>query len=162
MIRSATESDIPYILELIRELAEYEHLADQCVATEKKLRTHLFGPNPAAEALVALVDNKLVGYALWFRTFSTFLALPGIFLEDIYVQPAHRRKGIGKAILQHLAELAVSRGYGRLEWSVLNWNTPSIDFYKSLGAQLLGDWTMMRLTGDALINAATPQSKIEN
>lgn len=155
MIRAAKSEDVPAILSLIRELAEYEHLTDQCVATEEKLRTHLFGTNPAAEALVALIDGKVVGYALWFRTFSTFLALPGIFLEDLYVQPAHRRKGIGKAILKHLAAVTVERGYGRLEWSVLDWNAPSIEFYKSLGAEPLGDWTMMRLTGDALKNAAT-------
>ena len=150
MIRPAAQSDIPAILALIRELAEYEKLTQACVATEAGLREHLFGTNPAAEAMVAEQDGNVVGYALWFRTFSTFLARPGIYLEDVYVQPAHRKKGIGKAFLKKLAELAVERGYGRIEWAVLNWNEPSIGFYKSLGAIPLDDWTLFRLTGDAL------------
>jgi GNAT superfamily N-acetyltransferase len=150
MIRPAAESDIPALLALIRELAAYEHLSDNCTATDDLLRAHLFGPTPAAETIVFEQDHAVVAYAIFFTTFSTFLARPGIFLEDLYVQPAHRRRGIGKAILQHIAALAVQRGCGRLEWSVLNWNAPSIAFYKSLGATPLNDWTMMRLTGPAL------------
>src|SRR5271170_2566164 len=150
MIRPAKEADISAILALIRELAEYEKLTHACVATEERLREHLFGTNSAAESMVAEVDGKVVGYAIWFRTFSTFLARPGIFLEDVYVQPAHRKKGIGKAFLKRLAALAVERGYGRVEWIVLDWNEPSIGFYKSVGAEPLEDWTMFRLTGDAL------------
>jgi ribosomal protein S18 acetylase RimI-like enzyme len=154
-IRAATVSDVPAIIGLIRELAEYEKLSDACVAREELLRKHLFGATEdrAAEALVA-TDGKggenVVGYAIFFKTFSTFLTLPGIYLEDIYVQPAHRRRGVGKAMLRRIAELAVSRGYGRVEWSVLDWNAPSIEFYKSLGAFPLEEWTMFRLTGDAL------------
>jgi GNAT superfamily N-acetyltransferase len=150
MIRPARESDVPMILSLIRELAAYEQLSDKCVATEALLRKNLFGPERTAEALVAEYEERVVGYAIYFKTFSTFLALPGIYLEDIYVQPAHRRRGIGKQMLQEIARLAVRRGYGRVEWSVLDWNTPSINFYKSLGAFPLEEWTMFRLTGDAL------------
>lgn len=150
MIRPARESDVPAMLALIRELADYEHLSDKCIATEDLLRRHLLGPDRAAEALIAEYDETVVAYAIYFKTFSTFLALPGIYLEDIYVQPAHRRRGIGKQMLQEIARLAVRRGYGRVEWSVLDWNTPSINFYKSLGAFAMEDWTMMRLTGDAL------------
>ena len=150
MIRSATPADVPAILALIRELAEYEHLSHACVATVELLTRHLFGADRAAEALVAEEAGQVVGYALHFQTFSTFLGRPGIYLEDLYVQPAHRGRGIGKAMLRHLAQLAVERGYGRVEWSVLDWNAPSIAFYKSLGAVPLDEWTMYRLTGDAL------------
>ena len=154
MIRTATLSDVPAILGLIRELAAYENLTHACVATEALLREHLFGPERAAEALVAEAEvagaKQVVAYAIFFKTFSTFLARPGIYLEDIYVQPAHRRKGIGKALLRHLAQLAVKRNYGRVEWSVLDWNKPAIEFYKSLGAEPLDEWTMFRLTGAAL------------
>ena len=159
MIRAATKSDVPAILCLLRELAEYEKLTHACVATEADFLTHLFGPNPAAEAMVADLDGTIVGYALWFRSFSTFLAKPGIYLEDVYVQPAHRNQGIGKAFLRHLAQLAVDRNYGRIEWSVLDWNAPSIAFYKSLGAEPLADWTMFRLTGDALRTFADRRAK---
>ncbi len=150
MIRPAKESDVAAILGLIRELADYEHLTDQCIATEELLREHLFGTDRAAEVVVAEIDQTVVAYALFFKTFSTFLARPGIYLEDIYVQPRHRHKGIGKAILKHLAQLAVARNYGRIEWSVLDWNAPSIAFYKSLGAEPLEDWTIMRWTGAEL------------
>jgi GNAT superfamily N-acetyltransferase len=150
MIRAATPADVPAILGLIRELAAYENLSDACIATEELLAQHLFGPDHAAESLVATVDNTVVAYAIYFKTFSTFLAKPGIYLEDIYVQPHHRRKGIGKAMLKRLAKVALERGYGRVEWSVLDWNTPSINFYKSLGAVPMEEWTMFRLTGDAL------------
>lgn len=150
MIRAALPSDVPAILSLIRELADYEHLSDACIATEELLERHLFGGDRAAEALVATVEEAVVGYAIFFKTFSTFLALPGIYLEDIYVRPAYRRRGLGKQMLQTIARLAVSRGYGRVEWSVLDWNAPSINFYKSLGALPLEEWTMMRLTGEGL------------
>ena len=153
MIRPATPADIPAILALIRQLAAYEHLSHACIATESLLAQHLLGPDRAAEALVAELDTPtgktIVAYAIFFKTFSTFLALPGIYLEDLYVQPHHRRQGIGKALLRHLAQIALTRGYGRIEWSVLDWNTPSIEFYKSLGAVPLNEWTMFRLTGDA-------------
>ena len=150
MIRPATPADVPAILALIRELAAYEKLSHACVATEGLLREHLFGPERAAEALVAEEDAGVVGYAIFFKTFSTFLGRAGMYLEDIYVRPAQRRKGIGKALLREIAQLAVARGYGRVEWSVLDWNVPSIEFYKSLGAVGLEEWTMMRLTGAAL------------
>ena len=149
-IRTAIETDVPVILALIRELAAYEKLTHACVATEALLREHLFGAERAAEALVAEEGGGVVGYAVFFKTFSTFLGRPGIYLEDIYVQPAHRRKGIGKALLREVARMAVARGYGRVEWAVLNWNVPSIEFYKALGAVGLEEWTMMRLTGEAL------------
>jgi GNAT superfamily N-acetyltransferase len=150
MIRPSTPADVPAILGLLREFAAYEKLSHACVATEADFLTHLFGTNPAAEAMVAEVGGAIVGYALWFRSFSTFLARPGIYLEDVYVQPAHRNRGIGKAFLRHLAQLAVERHYGRVEWAVLDWNTPSIAFYKSLGAEPLNDWTLFRLTGESL------------
>ncbi len=155
MIRPATASDIPTLLKLIRELAEYEKLSPQCVATEEKLQRHLFGPVPAAEAAIIQCAGLPVGYDIWFKTFSTFLAAPGIYLEDIYIQPAYRRRGLGNLALRYLAQLCITRGYGRLEWSVLNWNTPSIEFYKSRGAVPMSEWTMMRLTGEALTTLGT-------
>jgi GNAT superfamily N-acetyltransferase len=154
MIRPAAEADVPAILSLIRELAEYEKLSADCVATEAGLREHLFGPNRAAAATVAEVDGRVVGYAIWFRTFSTFLAKPGIYLEDLFVQPMHRGKGLGKGFLKYLAKIAIDNNYGRIEWSVLKWNAPSIAFYKSLGAEPLAEWDFMRLTGNALKNFA--------
>ena len=150
MIRAATEQDVPAILAMIRELAEYEKLTHACVATEALLRENLFGPKRAAEVLIAEADGQTVGYALWFKTFSTFLARPGIYLEDLYVKPAFRQRGLGKALLRELAKIAIARHYGRIEWSVLDWNAPAIAFYKSLGAAPLEDWTMMRLTGEEL------------
>jgi len=150
MIRPPTPSDVPAIRGLICELAAYEKLSHACIATDELLTQHLFGPDRAAEALVALDANTVIGYAIFFKTFSTFLARPGIFLEDLFVQPAHRGRGHGKAMLRHLAQLALSRGYARVEWSVLDWNTPSIGFYQSLGAQPMEEWTMFSLTGDAL------------
>jgi ribosomal protein S18 acetylase RimI-like enzyme len=153
-IRPATAADAAAILGLIRELAEYENLLDACVATEALLRRNLFGEGGerVAEALVAEAPGAatVVGYAIFLKTFSTFLALPGIYLEDIYVQPAWRGRGIGKAMLREIARLAVERGYGRVEWSVLDWNAPSIAFYKKLGAEGLEEWTMYRLTGEKL------------
>lgn len=149
-LRPATPDDCATICGFIRELAEYEKLLHECHVTPDALRTHLFGPRPAAEVTISEWRGEPVGFALYFHNFSTFLARPGIYLEDLYVQPAHRNKGIGKAVLRHLARLAVERGCGRLEWSVLDWNAPSIAFYKSLGAVPMDEWTVYRLTGEAL------------
>ena len=144
-LRPAIVEDVAVILGFIRELAEYEKLSDQCVATEVDLAKHLFGSHPKAEAILAEWDGTPVGFALFFHNFSTFLAKPGIYLEDLYVQPEMRGKGIGKALLMHLVRLAKLRDCGRVEWSVLDWNAPSIEFYKSLGAVAQDDWTIYRL-----------------
>jgi GNAT superfamily N-acetyltransferase len=146
----AQEADTPLILEMIRGLAEYEKLSHVCSATEEQLRATLFGARPGAEALLAFRNGECAGFALFFPNYSTFLAKPGIYLEDLFVKPHARGNGIGKALLQELARLAVERGCGRLEWSVLDWNEPSIAFYRKLGAAPLDDWTMFRLTGEAL------------
>jgi GNAT superfamily N-acetyltransferase len=149
-IRSAQVEDVSQILAFILELAEYERLAHTVTATEDLLRQSLFGPNPAAEAIIASVDGVDVGWALFFTNFSTFNGLPGIYIEDLYVKPELRGRGIGKALLKRVATLAVERGCGRVEWAVLDWNEPSIQFYKSLGATPMDEWTMFRLTGDNL------------
>lgn len=149
-IRSATVDDVPLILSLIKELAEYEKLSHAVVATEDDLKESLFGVRPAAEVVLGFENAEPVGYALFFSTFSTFVGKPGIYLEDLYVRPVARRKGYGKALLLHLAQLARERGCGRLEWSVLDWNEPSINFYKSLGAVPLDDWTVFRLDSAAI------------
>ena len=154
MIRPATPEDIPAIARLIRALAEYEKLLDAAVATDDQLREHLFGPTPAAEVLMAEADNRAVGFALYFRTFSTFVGKPGLYLEDLFVEPEYRGRGFGKALLAALARIAVSRGYGRLEWAVLDWNAPSIRFYESLGAKPNSEWTTYRLAGDTLTKLA--------
>ena len=149
-IAPANESDVPIILSFIRKLAEYEKLSHLVVASEADVGEHVFGANPVAEVLLAYWDQEPVGFALYFRNFSTFLGQPGIYLEDLFVDPSHRGKGIGKALLARLAQIAAERGYGRLEWAVLDWNTPSIEFYRSLGAVPLDEWTAYRLTGAAL------------
>ncbi len=149
-IRRAEPKDCGLILGFIRELAAYEKLLEACVATEDELRMHLFGEHPRAEVLIAEWDQQPVGFALFFHNFSTFLAKPGLYLEDLYVRPDQRGRGIGKALLITLARLAVARGCGRLEWSVLDWNEPSIDFYRALGARPMDDWTVFRLDGSAL------------
>jgi GNAT superfamily N-acetyltransferase len=149
-IESATEKDIPLILTLIKGLAEYERLSQECVATEKLLRETLFGKTKYAEVVIAYYDTEPAGFALFFHNYSTFLARPGIYLEDLYVFPELRGKGIGKALLVHLAKIAKKRNCGRLEWAVLDWNEPSIAFYKGLGAIPLNDWTVFRVTGKAL------------
>jgi GNAT superfamily N-acetyltransferase len=146
----AAASDVPVILEMIRGLAEYEKLSHLVAATEQQLRMTLFGDHPAAEVLLARCDSECAGFALFFPNYSTFLALPGIYLEDLYVKPHFRGKGIGFALLSRLAEIAVERGCGRMEWEVLNWNEPSIQFYKKLGASPMEEWTRYRLSGDAL------------
>jgi GNAT superfamily N-acetyltransferase len=149
-IRSAQPGDEALVLSFIRALAEYEKLLDSVVATEESVRAALFGPNPRVFCDIAECDGKPAGFALWFYNYSTFLARHGIYLEDLFVKPEFRGRGIGKALLVNLAARAVREGCGRLEWSVLNWNKPSIDFYESLGARPLDGWTVYRLTGDAL------------
>ena len=149
-IRSAVAADVPLILSFIRELAEYEKLAHQVVATEADVRNSLFGPRPAAECLIAESGGKPAGFAIFFHNFSTFLGRAGIYLEDLYVKPELRGKGVGKRLLAHLAHLTLERGCGRFEWAVLDWNEPAIRFYKSLGAQMMDDWRINRVTGEAL------------
>jgi len=153
-VRVAADGDAEAIHSLIGELADYEHLRHAFVGSVEQLRRHLFGAQPFAHALVAELDGKVVGFALYFHNYSTFLCLPGIYLEDLYVQPAHRRLGIGRQLLAALAARAVALGCGRLEWSVLDWNAPSIAFYRGLGAEPLDEWTMFRLTGEALSSLA--------
>jgi GNAT superfamily N-acetyltransferase len=153
-IASATEPDVSLIMSFIKKLAEYEKLSHVVVASEDLLRDALFGPRPAAEVIFAYWDDEPVGFALFFHNFSTFLGRRGIYLEDLFVDPPHRGKGIGKALLIHLARIAKERNCGRFEWAVLDWNKPSIEFYKSLGAVPLDDWTLFRLTGDALARLA--------
>ena len=154
-IRPALVGDLPVILSLIRGLADYEKLSGQLVATEELLREHLFGLRPTAEVLVGFCDDQPAGYALFFPTFSTFLGRPGLFLEDVFVQPQFRGFGLGKKLLIEVARVARARNCGRLEWSVLDWNEPSIEFYKRLGAVPLEEWTMYRVAGDTLYHLAS-------
>jgi GNAT superfamily N-acetyltransferase len=149
-IRTATESDLPLILQFIRDLADYEKLGHKVVATEERLRQTLFANPRFAEVAIASVGGTAVGFALFFHNYSTFLAQPGIYLEDLFVKPEMRGRGYGKALLAHLARLAKERGCGRVEWAVLDWNEPAINFYKSLGAAPLDDWITFRVTGEAL------------
>ena len=151
--RYAGRDDVPLILRFVKELAEYEKLQDEVVADEKTLEEWLFD-RQKAEVIFALEDGKEVGYALFFHNFSTFLGRAGIYLEDLYVQPEYRGRGHGKGLLKKLASIAVERGCGRLEWSCLDWNRPSIDFYLSLGAQPMSDWTVYRLAGSTLTELA--------
>jgi GNAT superfamily N-acetyltransferase len=146
----ATELDLPVILDMIHALAEYEKLGHMVTATEERLRETLFSIKPAAEVLLAHCERECAGFAVFFATYSTFLAQPGLYLEDLYVKPHLRGKGIGSALLKHLAKVATERGCGRLEWAVLDWNLPSIQFYKKLGAVPLDEWTKYRLTAEAL------------
>jgi GNAT superfamily N-acetyltransferase len=150
MIRPATTTDIPAILQLIRALSEYEKLSHQVIVDEARLREHLFGPRPYAEVLLAEDEGRVVGYALFFHTYSTFLGRPSLYLEDLFVLPEYRGRGHGKALLARLARTAVERDCGRFEWMVLDWNTPAIQFYESLGAALAPEWKLCRMTGDAL------------
>ena len=153
-LRGATPDDVESIVGLIRELAVYEKLEHLVVATPDSIAPHLFGPRPAAEVVLAEVPGDagapVVGFALFFTNFSTFLGRPGLYLEDLFVQPAHRGAGIGKALLRHLGALAVERGCGRFEWSVLDWNASAIGFYERMGAKVLPDWRICRITGEAL------------
>ena len=157
--RFAQVADTPLILEFIRELADYERMLDQVVADEATLRDQLFEKHHA-EVLFALEDGTEVGFALFFHNFSTFLGRAGLYLEDLYVRPEHRGKGYGKALFHQLAVIAKERGCGRLEWWCLDWNTPSIGFYKSLGAEAMEDWTVYRLAGQALRRLAEPESPV--
>lgn len=154
VVRAGVPRDVPAILGFIRDLAEFERLADAVVVEERRLADALFGSNPVAEVLIAELGGKPVGFALFFRSFSTFLGRTGLYLEDLYVKPDHRGRGIGKRLLTHLAKLAEERGYGRMEWAVLNWNRPAIDFYERMGAMSLSEWTTYRLTGKALSDAS--------
>ena len=157
-IRPVREDEVPLVLQFVRELAEYEHLLHEAVATEERVRRDLFGPRPYAEVVFACLDDEPVGFALFFHNYSTFVGKPGIYLEDLFVRPNVRGKGLGKALLTWLAAEAVRRDCGRLEWSVLDWNEPSIQFYKSLGAKPMDEWTIFRLTGDALKKLGSAQS----
>lgn len=159
-IDSATVADVPTVLQLVHALAEYEKLRHEVVATEALLGDALFGERPVAEAVIARVGTEAVGFAVFFHSFSTFLARRGMYLEDIFVLPAWRRRGFGREILAHVAQIAVARGCGRLEWSVLDWNESAIAFYRSLSARPMDEWTVFRLTGsalDALAASATPK-----
>ena len=149
-IRPAVPGDIPLVLKFIQELAEYEKLSHEVTATEDQLRATLFGARPVAEVVIASHDDVPVGFAVFFATYSTFLGKPGLYLEDLFVRPAARGNGIGRALLEYLARLTMERGWGRLEWRVLDWNEPSIAFYRKLGAEPLDDWTVFRVTGGAL------------
>ena len=155
MIRTALPDDVPAIVSLVRELADYERAAHEVRLTEESLSAALFGDAPALFAHVAEVDGEVVGMALWFLSFSTWRGVHGIYLEDLYVRPAHRGRGLGRALLRALAEEAVRRDFARVEWAVLDWNTPAIDFYRSLGAQPMDEWTVHRLTDDALSRLGT-------
>ena len=149
-IRNATEQDIPIILWFIRQLAEYERLSDEAIMTEELLRQSLFGKRPVAEVILGYHNGKPVGFAVFFHNFSTFLGRPGLYLEDLFVIPGMRGKGFGRALLVYLARLARERNCGRFEWSVLDWNEPAINFYKKLGAAPMSEWTVFRVTGEAL------------
>lgn len=149
-VRPAEKRDVGVIMGFIKELAEYEGLAHEVIADETSLERFLFGQHPVAEALIAEFQTTPIGFALYFTTFSTFVGRPGLYLEDLYVRPNMRGKGVGTLLLQHVARLARERGCGRLEWSVLNWNKPAIRFYEALGARAMDDWTVYRLTDDHL------------
>ena len=158
-IRSATVDDVPIILELIRALAAYERAPDEVVATEEQLADVLFGEKPSAEVLLAFEDNEPVGFALFFHNFSTWLARPGLYLEDLFVKPEHRGKGFGRALLIDLAKIARDRHCGRMEWAVLDWNEPAIQFYRKLGAKPMDEWTVFRLTRDGIARLAEEKSE---
>ena len=149
-MRPVTPGDVPTIVDLIRELADYEQLLHEVEARPELLHEHLFGPRPHAEVLMGLVDGEVAGFALFFTSYSTFLTQPGLYLEDLFVRPAHRGLGLGKALLKRLAAIACERGCGRYEWRVLDWNEPSIKFYESQGAVPVDGWTTYRVSGPAL------------
>jgi len=153
-IRPATAADVPVILELIRALATYERSSDEASATEKQLHEVLFGPKPAAEVLLALENERAVGFAVFFHNFSTWLGKPGLYLEDLFVRLEDRGKGYGRALLIHLAKIARERSCGRMEWAVLDWNEPAINFYRKLGAKSMDEWTVFRLTPDDIAQLA--------
>ena len=149
-IREATPADLPLIASLVRELAEYEKLAHQAVATEADFAESLFGPSPKAHALIVEHEGQPAGFAIYFYNYSTFLGRPGIYVEDVFVRPEFRRNGFGRALFKYLAQKAVAEKCGRMEWWVLDWNEPAINFYRGLGAVPMDEWTVQRLTGDAL------------
>lgn len=153
-VREIRPTDVPAVVALVHELAAYEREPDSCRLTDEQLRAALFGTGPALHGHVAEVDGAVVGCALWFRNFSTWRGVHGIYLEDLYVRPTHRGRGLGRALLAALAATCAARGYGRLEWSVLDWNTPSIDFYRALGAVAMDEWTTFRLDGAELARLA--------
>jgi len=157
-IRQATPDDLQLILQFIQELAEYEKLSHEVTASVEQLRSTLFGSSPAAEVVIASYADRPVGFAVFFASYSTFLGKPGLYLEDLFVRPEARGNGIGRALLEYLARVTVERGWGRLEWRVLDWNQPSIGFYRRLGAEPLDDWTVFRLTGRSLRALADTQS----
>ena len=150
VIRPATATDVPVVLELIQALATYERAPNEVTATEKGLTKVLFGAKPAAEVLLAFENQAAVGFAVFFHNFSTWLGLPGLYLEDLFVRPEHRGKGYGRALLIHLANIARERGCGRMEWAVLDWNEPAIQFYRKLAAKPMDEWTVFRLTRDGI------------
>lgn len=156
-LRPATPDDVTVLFDLIQALAEYEKLSHAVTGSAEALHEHLFSTNPYVEAIIAEVQGKAVGFALFFHNYSTFLTQPGIYLEDLFVLPEYRRKGIGKAVIKYLAKLAVERGCGRLEWSVLDWNEPAIAFYRRMGASILPDWRICRVTGEAIAAIATTE-----
>lgn len=156
LLRAAEPRDLPAIVGLIRELADFERLSHLVQVTPETLQPHLFGERPVAECLVGEVQGQVVAFALYFTNFSTFLARPGLYLEDLYVQPAHRGSGLGKALLTRLAGIAAERGYGRFEWSVLDWNENAIRFYQRMGATVMPDWRICRITGEALAAYGRP------
>jgi GNAT superfamily N-acetyltransferase len=153
-IRPARRSDVPLILQLIRDLATYERAPNDVTATEKRLTEVLFGEKPSAEVLLAFENETAVGFAVFFHNFSTWLGRPGLYLEDLFVKPEDRGKGFGRALLIHLAKIARERGCGRMEWAVLDWNEPAIEFYRKLGAKPMDEWTVFRLTGDGIAKLA--------
>ena len=158
-IRHGTVDDVPVILQLIRDLAEYERAPDEVHATEPQLREVLFGAKPAAEVLLAFANGEAVGFAVYFFNFSTWLARPGLYLEDLFVKPAVRGSGYGRALLTRLAQIAQERGCGRMEWAVLDWNDPAIQFYRKLGAKPMDEWTVFRLTSDGIAKLASAESR---
>lgn len=155
-IAPAGPGDVDTLLDLVRELAHFERLSHEVVATPSDLNAALFGPQANVEAVLARAEAEVVGFALWFHNFSTFVGRRGLYLEDLYVRPAHRGKGYGRALLRHLARVAVERGCGRMEWAVLDWNERAIDFYRGLGAEPQAAWKIFRLAGDALTRVAAP------
>lgn len=158
IVRSATPADVPTLFQLIKALAEYEKLSHAVTGSTASLESHLFGEKTYAEAILAELTGKAIGFALFFPNYSTFLTQPGIYLEDLFVLPEYRGQGVGKALLTHIAHLAVSRGCGRLEWSVLDWNSPAIAFYERMGASVLPDWRICRVTGEKLTHLAANSS----
>jgi len=155
-IARACPGDVDMLLELVRELAEFERLSHEVVATPAQLEAALFGAHANVEAVLARVEGEVVGFALWFHNFSTFVGRRGLYLEDLYIRPAHRGRGYGQALLRHLAAIAVERGCGRMEWAVLDWNQRAVDFYRGLGAAPQDAWTIFRLSGEALEHVAQP------